>query len=702
MKPQVIGARALLGFALLLFVSGYLLAGLNTVKATPDWGDQMSELFFPTIPMAFAVVGSIIASRHPGTPIGWLALAVGIGGLGPLFPNGYATYTTSTNPGALPFGAFSAWVEEWSWVVWVGPAGIFILLFPDGRLASHRWRPVLWLAVMAMILAISAIAFRPGPLEFNPQVRNPFGLPIAEPIFKTLAAGIVLIPISILLAAFSLLTRYRRAQGDTRLQLKWFTAAVVLVAILHFISSGATFLHAALSGKGLFTSSDPPAIMILQGIGISSWILVPIAAGIAILKFRLYSINLVLNKALIFGTLAGFVTAAYVAIVVGIGARLGSGSEPNLFLSIIATAVVAVAFQPIKQRVQRLANRVVYGRRSTPYQVLAGLAGEIGKGYSAGEISLRVAQALFEGTGAARTELWLLVEDRLTMSARYPSEADPKSQEEVDTCVDIEYEGEHLGVLALHKRPGEVASEVDKELMRNLSSQVALVLRNARLTEELKLRLAEISRQAEELRASRQRIVNAQDAERQRIERNLHDGAQQRLLTLSLSLRRAEAKLGESDGEIKQILAKSAEELKSALSELRELARGIHPAILREEGLGAAVQSLGERAPLPVSVNDGQVGRLPGTVEATAYFVVAEALTNIARYSNASRADVSICVDDGWLSLKVADDGAGGADPVNGTGLRGLMDRVSALGGELEVRSAPGEGTVVGARIPCA
>jgi signal transduction histidine kinase len=714
MRRHVIAARALLGLAILLFVAGYVLTALNGFRGDESWGDSTFGLFFPLVPLAFAVVGCLIASRQPRNPIGWIALSVGVGGLGPIFPSGYARYTTVTNPGALPFGAVSAWIEEWSWIAWVAPAGIFfILLFPDGKLLSRRWRAAAWLGMVSVFLAFAAIAFMPGPLSFNPAVRNPFGIESARPLLKAMMVGIVLIPISILIAASSLALRYRRSHGETRLQLKWFTASVAFVALMHFASTVATFIHDVVSRSESFGAGpEPLALRAFQGIAILTWIAIPVSAGIAILKYRLYSIDLVISKAVVFGSLAAFVTATYVAIVVGVGALLTSSSEPNLALSIAATAVVAVAFQPIKERVQHLANRLVYGKRSTPYEVLARLASETGMGYSADDIAVRVAAAMFDGTGAGRAELWLAMEGQLQLKAAWPPDPalsdDPSPSQsfgsisEADAFVAIEHEGEYLGALALFKKPGETVSEVDTELMRNLAAQVALVLRNARLTEQLKARLVEISEQAEELRASRQRIVTAQDAERRRIERDLHDGAQQRLLTLSLSLRMAEQKLGaEADPEIKQILKRSAEELKAALTELRELARGIHPAILREEGLSAAVHSLAERAPMPVTVTNGQVGRLPGTVEATAYFVASEALTNVARYSGASKADISLRVEDGWLVVKVSDDGAGGADPANGTGLRGLMDRVSALGGELEVQSRAGQGTVVGARIPC-
>ena len=213
---------------------------------------------------------------------------------------------------------------------------------------------------------------------------------------------------------------------------------------------------------------------------------------------------------------------------------------------------------------------------------------------------------------------------------------------------------------------------------------------------------AELQARVEELRASRQRIVEAGVAERRRIERDLHDGAQQRLVSLALTLRMARGRLPGDPDAAAELLDGAGEELGLALAELRELARGIHPAVLSDRGLGAALEALASRAPLPVELAHGAaVEGMPETVESATYFVVAEALTNVAKYAEATRATVSVSRTDGMVEVAIADDGVGGADPGRGTGLRGLADRVSALDGDLDIASRPGEGTTVTARIPC-
>jgi signal transduction histidine kinase len=254
----------------------------------------------------------------------------------------------------------------------------------------------------------------------------------------------------------------------------------------------------------------------------------------------------------------------------------------------------------------------------------------------------------------------------------------------------VEREGEPLAAI-VHDR-----SLLDEPaLVRAASAAARLAIDNERLQAEVRAKLAEVQ-------ASRARIVEAGDAERRRVERNLHDGAQQRLVTLSLALGLLKEQLAQDgDPALAAQVDGLSTELRQALEELRELARGIHPAILTEEGLPAAVTSLADRAPVPVSVEEERVGRVPEAVEATAYFVVAEALTNIAKYALASRASVRLLRDGDRLQVEVTDDGVGGADIEAGSGLRGLEDRVAALGGRLSVESSPGAGTLVRAEIPC-
>jgi signal transduction histidine kinase len=256
---------------------------------------------------------------------------------------------------------------------------------------------------------------------------------------------------------------------------------------------------------------------------------------------------------------------------------------------------------------------------------------------------------------------------------------------------EVEREGIRVGAI-IHD--ASLADEPD--LVRAVAASAALALENERLEAELRARL-------DELQSSRARLVEVSMFERRRLERDLHDGAQQRLVALSLQLGLARRSLDAGDGRAAvSMLDAARDELTRALEELRELARGIHPAVLTDRGLEAALEALAERAPLPVSLDQMPAERLPASVEAAAYFVVAEALTNVAKYAGASSAEVRIARDHGYAVVEVRDDGVGGADPAVGTGLRGLADRLAALDGRLEVHSPEGQGTIVRAEVPCA
>lgn len=234
-----------------------------------------------------------------------------------------------------------------------------------------------------------------------------------------------------------------------------------------------------------------------------------------------------------------------------------------------------------------------------------------------------------------------------------------------------------------------------RRLIDGVAAVAQLAIENERLH-------AEVKSQLEEVRASRHRIVSAADEERRRVERNIHDGAQQRLVSLSMALRMAQAKATDASSEVVATLADAEAELKHAIGELRALARGIHPAILTEAGLGAALDSLAEHTPVPVAVDAHVDGTLSPVLETTAYYVVAEALTNVAKHAGATAATVEVLTAGDELRIRVADNGAGGADPEHGSGIRGLMDRVAALGGSLRVTDAPDGGTRLEAEIPCA
>jgi signal transduction histidine kinase len=500
-----------------------------------------------------------------------------------------------------------------------------------------------------------------------------------------------------LAAIVSLVFRYRRARTVEREQLKWlvYAGGIILVALI------AEVPIEKILGPGSAASN-------LQDITVSGSIaLVPIAIGIAVFRYHLYDIDVVINKTLVYGSLAVFITGVYVAIVVGIGSLAQRGARPSLALSIAATAVVAIAFQPVREWVQHIANRLVYGQRATPYEILADFAGRMAGAYAAEDLLPRMARILAEGTGATRADVWLASGGTFHDGAAWPVGAPllPPARATVtgtpaypaaDRILPVRYQGEVLGALSLSKRPGESLTPTENRLLADLASQVGLVLKNAGLREQLLTRL-------EEIRASRQRLVAAQDEERRRIERNIHDGAQQQLVALAIKLGITESMIGtDTDGE-RDLLAELRQDVVGAVEDLRDLARGIYPPLLASQGLVAALTAQVRKAPMPASMAADGVGRYSQDVEAAVYFCVLEALQNVAKYAGAARAEVRLAVRGHDLTFEVTDDGAG-FDPGSmayGTGLQGMADRLHAHGGSLAVRSAPGAGTTILGQVPC-
>jgi len=392
----------------------------------------------------------------------------------------------------------------------------------------------------------------------------------------------------------------------------------------------------------------------------------------------------------VLGTIAVFITAVYMALVVGpiLLVGPGGGSGEGVVLSAIAAAVVAVAFQPVRQRAHRFADRLVYGTRATPYEVLSEFSGRVGEAYASDDVLQRMAQVLAAGTGAETAAVWLRVGRELRPAAVWPAAASVPTEVPED-AVDVGHQGDLLGALSVVMPPSDPMNPAKQKLVEDLASQAGLVLRNVRLIEEL--------------RASRQRLVAAQDQERRKLERNLHDGAQQQLVALAVKIRLAET-LAKREGAEKT--AATLEQIQSdagnALEDLRDLARGIFPPLLADKGLPDAIASQARKSTVPIAIDADAVGRYSQEVEAAVYFCSLEALQNVAKYAHASRASIKLTQTNGSLTFEVTDDGDG-FDPASigyGTGLQGMADRLDALGGTLEVRSTPGEGTSVTGRVP--
>ena len=379
----------------------------------------------------------------------------------------------------------------------------------------------------------------------------------------------------------------------------------------------------------------------------------------------------------------------------------------------MATALVALAFEPARRRVQVVADRLVYGHRPTPYEALARLSTQLSLDGQRADLLSGLASTFADGVGAAEATLWAGSEGDLVPVASWPARGRDSSLSaspaDLSSLGDggrthvrpIVHQGELRGAVTLTKAPGEALTASEDRLLGDLVAQAGLVIDNVGLATELQHRLNQISAQAAELRAASKRIVAAQDDARRRIERDLHDGAQQRLVTLALSLQAvSDRAASQSYDDLPAKVDEARHQLAQALAELREMARGIHPAILTEEGLEAALGFLAERSPVAVQVKVNLDRRLAREVEATAYFVVSEALTNATKHADASSIQVAARFEDGRLVIEVTDNGRGGADHW-GSGLQGLADRLATLNGLLTVNSPAEAGTRLRAEIPC-
>ena len=699
--PWLIGALAI---AVALASVPLLVIDWPTFKPgriEPIWVTALADVIGPIFAvLILSVLAGFILSRRPASPLGWALGAIALLVAFTMLTQEYALRALVAAPGSLPAGDLAAWIGTWT-ALGLFPQVLAILLFPDGRLPGRAWWALAGLAALLTAGTIVSSFGDPWPLRLPmrdgslPVTMPPslwtYGFALAgEPQTVLGWASLLLAPA----AAALVLVRTRQAKGDERFQLRWLAFAIAIVAVFWMVGG-------IVDDRVSPWSADPVAQVIARwgqlGSNLTISFVVPAAIAVAIFKYRLFDIDVVISRTLLFSSLAAFITLTYIALVFGVGSLIGARAGLGQVLALLATAIVAVAFQPLREYLSRLANRLVYGERRTPYEVLSRFGTRAALSYSADEVLPQLAALLREATGAERAETWLRVGTEIRRAAVDPASTQPSGipveRELLPQLPDADYsvpvrDGEELlGALAITKHRGDRVTPAESKLLDALASQTALVLRNLRLVEEL--------------RASRERIVRAQDGERRRVERNLHDGAQQRLVALSLALGRARAAAQGSNSIASDVLATAEGELRTALGELRELAQGIHPTILVTGGLEPALRSLADRSPVPVEMDISLAVRPPAPAEAAAYYIVSEALANVAKHAHASSARVSVTAKNHGLVIEVSDDGVGGAEPAGGGGLQGLEDRTAAIGGRISIKSPAGAGTHLVAEIPC-
>jgi signal transduction histidine kinase len=662
-------ARNILPWALLVLTMavgalGVWLDAITEKQTGVAWGAYV----FPLVTVMSSATGMVLATRRRENPIGWLLLANGLILVGSGIAENWAAYALYDHPGTTG-GALAATIDNSIWPLLFAPFAAIAFVFPDGHLPSPRWRRVAIGAAVILVLALVAQLFAPGELD-KPYagVANPLpALPkvVFFPLFTLSSVGLLA---ALFAAAFAVRTRFKRSTGLERQQLRVLGYAGALIPLAVVVG----WAEALISGSADVAAAIALAVVLLA---------IPLAIGVAVMRYRLYEIERIVNRTLVYATLTVLLAATYGAVSLTLGVALGAGSTLG---TAAATLAVALTFGRLRGRVQRVVDRRFNRAR---YEGLRRVEAHL--------VDLRAGRATPEQTGAVLAEALgdptlelvyaLPGEDGYVDASGRPAEV-PAERGDGVTLV-------RRGDLPLGAVLHDPALNEHPDVLESVVNAAGLAIEIARLGTEVRRRLAEVEE-------SRARIVTAGYEERRRLERDLHDGAQQRLVSIGLAIRHIQGRIGESEAEITAQLDETVTEVTRAIDELRELARGVRPACL-DDGLAPALRELAARAPLRTDVA-ATSERFAEPIEAAAYFVASEALTNSVKHARASRVTLSAERSNGSLILRIADDGVGGAVAGERSGLAGITDRVAALGGSLRVSSPPGKGTAIVAELPCA
>lgn len=607
-----------------------------------------------------AVVGFAIVRTEPRHPVGWLFLALSAMILvsGPL--EAWIEWGQLARPGSLPATGAVAAVNDATWIPWFVLVALILLLTPTGTYLSPRWR-----ALGRVVVGAGAVAFLLGLLKTDPfespfqDIENPWAVPVIQPASAWVEYGLVLLVAAGLVASgVSLLLRWRRARGDEKRQLLWLALVVVplpVFVVAAFVASNAGSSVGTVASTGGFV------------------VLIPIAAGLSITRYHLYDVERILARTTTYVLLSLLLIGTY-GLIVWFGARGAQrwSTSPAVAATVGALVVAAIA-APARRAIQELIDRRFNRRR---YDAVRLVGAELADERAGRDLAALFRRAFDDPSVAvaypgARPDTWV------TDAGLAP----PKMVDWVGVA-------RHGQIVA---RIGYDPTRTDAEVVSAGARIAAAELDNAGLRAELARRLGDVE-------SSRRRLAEAQRTERRRIERDLHDGAQQQLLALAMELRSAH--LSGNDERMRQALSDGATAAQSAVRELRDLANGLHPAALSDGGLPAALDDLARHSPVDLHL-EVEVPRLDPALEFTAWLVICESLVNAQKHAHATRVTVEVHQHDCQLRIRIRDDGHGAANP-DGPGLRGMRDRVEAAGGTLVIDSPAGAGTSIQAVLPCA
>jgi signal transduction histidine kinase len=673
-------AWAITGVSIIIAVTSVGLAVYGAVTSGDYRAVVSHQTLTPFITIGFAILGALVASRHPRHPIGWIFLAVGL-----LYAlTALAAAVFSYGPSSSPIYNWAYWFGSWLWIpATILPVTFVLLVFPDGHLPSPGWRFVAWPAALGLVLIVLVVMFHPGPLTGMGLETNPFGIPGAAPILdKLLNFGSVFLAVGVIgsLAAFWI--RFRRSTGVEREQMKWLVYAVGIYLLVSILSSIALFFWPDFSWKQEIS-------IVLTDLGILG---IAVAAAIAILRHRLYDIDLIINRTLVYTALTVGVAALYGLVVGALGALFQARS--NLFVSLLATGLAAILVQPMRDGLQRLVNHLMYGERDDPYAVLSSLSRRLEGSLSPEATLPAVVETVAQALKLPYVAIALKQEGDFKIAASYGLAGEALVQ------LPLIYQGETVGQLRLSTRsPNESFTSGEQRLLRDIARPIGVTAHTIRLTEDLR-------QLAEDLQRSREDLVKSREEERRRLRRDLHDELGPQLASLKLNLDVARNLVSRDPREAEALLVDLRTQSQSAIADIRRLVFDLRPPALDELGLIGAIQEytrqIVSQDGLQIRVDSPKdLPPLPAAVEVAAYRITLEALANFVRHSQGSNCQVSISKTEDHLQVEVCDDGLGLPEEVMpGVGLNSMRERAAELGGICRIEALPQGGTRVLARLP--
>jgi signal transduction histidine kinase len=661
--------------ALVVLAIGMSVFALSSGEAIPE--TRLHQIFSPIFAVTYGLIGGIVAARRPRNPVGWISAAAGVFYALALAATSYGMLSQSlTGDSSLAGTNLALWVEQWAWFPpAVLPMTFLLLLFPDGRPPSRRWRPIVWASAAGLIAATLVMAVVAAQ---NPGVR--LGM---EDIDATLSKGALdfltftvapLLAIGVIGSIAAPIARFRRSRGIERQQLKWMAYA------------GGVLIVGVVVGSALTNGMPDNQLATELGIILTSVVQMGIvlAAGVAILKYRLYDIDILINRTLVYGALSILVVALYVVTVAALGAAFRARGD--LGISLFATGLVAVGFQPLRNRLQRGVNRLMYGERDEPYQALSRLSQRLEGTLAPSEVLSTIVETIAQTLKLPYVAIALAVTDEFEIAAEYGEPVEQPLE------LPLTYQAEAIGRLVCGPRgPGEPFQPSERMLLEDMAHQAGVAVHAVRLTSELQ--------------RSRQRLVTAREEERRRLRRDLHDGLGPELAALNLKLEAARNLIDSDPKAADSMLAELKTQVQEAIADIRRLVYELRPPALDELGLVPAVRETAAThnvaGGLQIQVEGPDaMPPLPAAVEVAAYRIAQEALHNVTRHAEADRCLVRFSLDD-VLELEVLDDGVGFPEPLRaGVGLTSMKERVSELGGVFALEPAAEGGARLRARLP--